>query len=146
MGIKRRKILIIPEYQLHYALVLSLCFLPVELLFLFVFWEIFDLIIARVSILSSSAPEILIQLRASLMWKLVLIEVAFWIASFVVGILMSHRTAGPLYKLAMAMKELREGKPNVELHFRKYDFFKNLADEFNALASSREAPTNKPPT
>jgi len=47
----------------------------------------------------------------------------------VVGLLYSHRIAGPLYHLRRVLREMREGKLDREVHFRKGDEFQGLADE-----------------
>ncbi len=46
---------------------------------------------------------------------------------------MSHRIAGPLYRLKMAMLKTATGKKIKKLAFREKDYFQELADSFNEM-------------
>ena len=48
---------------------------------------------------------------------------------------LSNRFAGPLFRLRRSMKALADGEPVEPLHFRNNDFWKELADQFNAVAA-----------
>jgi nitrogen fixation/metabolism regulation signal transduction histidine kinase len=48
---------------------------------------------------------------------------------------LSHRVAGPLYRLTKHMKDISEGKELNDVHFRTNDFFPELADTFNRMSS-----------
>ena len=48
--------------------------------------------------------------------------------------ILSHRVAGPIYRLTKHMKEISEGKKMNEVHFRTHDFFPELADTFNRMS------------
>jgi len=57
------------------------------------------------------------------------VVVVVFIAVF--GILLSHRIAGPLYRLHRHMSEIGQGKIQSEVSFRKGDYFQELAGSFN---------------
>ena len=65
----------------------------------------------------------------------------FWIAIFliaigcVVSIIMSHRVAGPLYRLKRMLRDVGDGQLNTELKFRSRDELHDLAEEFNNMLS-----------
>lgn len=47
------------------------------------------------------------------------------------GLFMSHRVAGPLYRLQRYMQDIKDGKDVGDVKFRKRDFFPELADGMN---------------
>lgn len=51
---------------------------------------------------------------------------------FVASIFMSHKIAGPIYKLKSYLAEVREGGANYPLSFRKGDNFSDLAKDVNS--------------
>ncbi|HEC79132.1 MAG TPA: HAMP domain-containing protein [candidate division WOR-3 bacterium] len=50
-----------------------------------------------------------------------------------VVIFISHKIAGPLYRLKMYMKKVGEGDFSVKLKFRNYDAIHDIADTFNEM-------------
>ena len=69
--------------------------------------------------------------RSTMKWIFLLasgitmINLTFW------GLYLSHRVAGPIYRLRKHMVELTEGNTQREVNFRTNDFFPELADAFN---------------
>jgi len=47
----------------------------------------------------------------------------------------TNRMVGPVYRMRNYMRQLAEGKPVAPLQFRQDDFWKEMADEFNALST-----------
>jgi hypothetical protein len=47
----------------------------------------------------------------------------------------SNRFAGPLYRMRQAMRDLASGMRVEPIQFREKDFWRDTADEFNALAA-----------
>jgi HAMP domain-containing protein len=60
------------------------------------------------------------------------------------GLFLSHRVAGPLYRLDQHMKAIAENRHSGEVKFRQGDFFQELAASFNRQMRSRliEAENN----
>lgn len=48
---------------------------------------------------------------------------------------MSNRFAGPIFRLRGAMKSLARGESVRPVHFREHDFWKDMAEDFNAIAA-----------
>ena len=46
---------------------------------------------------------------------------------------LSNRFVGPIYRLRSAMHELANGGPAEPIHFRKNDFWHDLADDYNLI-------------
>jgi hypothetical protein len=59
-------------------------------------------------------------------------------------LIVSHRVAGPLYKLRKEMRKLAESKKFSPIAFRERDFFKEIATDYNEalkeFASSKQLP------
>ena len=53
------------------------------------------------------------------------------IGTMVVMLFMSHRIAGPLYKLESSLDRLATGDMSFNIYFRKWDELKRMADVFN---------------
>lgn len=50
-----------------------------------------------------------------------------------VGLVVSHRIAGPLYKLRKHMDDVASGYTSQDVYFRKRDYFPEIADGFNRV-------------
>jgi len=48
---------------------------------------------------------------------------------------LSHRFAGPMFRLRRSMRDLARGKPVAAIRFREGDFWHEFADDFNAVAA-----------
>jgi len=58
----------------------------------------------------------------------------FLLPVFIVDtIKISHRFAGPVFALRRAIREVVQGKPPRKLNFRRYDFWHELAADYNAM-------------
>lgn len=71
---------------------------------------------------------VLEQLRPAMVASLVLLPLVL-----VDIVRMSNRFAGPLVRLRRSMQELAEGQPVEPLQFRRDDFWREVAEQFNAL-------------
>jgi methyl-accepting chemotaxis protein len=56
------------------------------------------------------------------------------------GILYSHRIAGPLHNLNNRMKQIAQGDAPSPVRFRRKDQFRELAESFNAMISKLKEP------
>ncbi len=55
------------------------------------------------------------------------------IVSTGIGLMFSHRIAGPMYKLKMHLDQLTESGEIKEIKFREGDYFTEVADAFNSF-------------
>ncbi len=85
-----------------------------------------------------NGPEIsyLENTRQDLLWLLIIMQGVMLILSFCISIFMSHRVAGPLYKLSMFFREAKAGNALPKISFRKKDYFPELATEYNEMMES----------
>lgn len=84
--------------------------------------------------------QVLEDLRQQVMWLLIALQGIFLVITFLVSIFMSHRIAGPLFKLAKFFALVRDSHlPDVlkeELFFREKDHFREIAADYNATMAS----------
>ena len=72
-----------------------------------------------------------------------LLVMLFLLPVFVLDtIKLSHRFAGPIYRLRQTIRSIAEGNPPPRLQFRDFDFWQGMAQDFNLMIdrlSGREA-------
>jgi hypothetical protein len=56
----------------------------------------------------------------------------------------SHRFAGPIWRLRHELRRLKEGSSIQPIHFRKGDFWTDLAEDFNAVLRRLERAEQNP--
>ena len=98
-----------------------------SLIFPFTIWDLFDKFI-------NSQPENAYKFeeaRNSLLVLLLLVELGIIGIVFVLSIFLTHKVAGPLYKLGNYLYEVRNGGANYPLTFRDDDYFHEVAEEVN---------------
>jgi nitrogen fixation/metabolism regulation signal transduction histidine kinase len=77
-------------------------------------------------------------LAASIRPVTIIVPIIFVVLAFIViyVIYLSHRTAGPLYKLKEAMDRVGEGDLSIKLKFRKHDEIHDVAESFNRMVEN----------
>lgn len=138
MATYRRRILLINRpFQLRFcvyvcAWVLALCFI-----YPLIVSNLFDYF-ARYLAMDPTHADIgtLFGTRKAVVSLLIVTEAVFMLLTFLLSIFISHRIAGPVYKLRKYMDEFSKGNYNRKLFFRKKDYFPELADDFNLMTRS----------
>lgn len=103
--------------------------------FIFIIGAVYNgIIFALFNTLFKFAPNnvqgLEIMRKDILLWLTVVLLIYCGIA-FVVCIFVTHRVAGPLYKLRNFLKNIANGKKPEELFFRRGDNFPELAHDYN---------------
>lgn len=124
---KRRIYLINPTFQLKVSAYICILVFISSLIYPFV---IYDLIVKFGEKIEST--EKLAQLKNDLITALALWEIGFMVIVFIVVIFISHKIAGPMYKLKQHLSSIKNGEPYGNIKFRSGDYFADLADDFNA--------------
>lgn len=136
---KRRQIIINKKFQL------KLCFIVCSLVFLstliypVAIYDIFE----KFTTLLGDDPAQFIDQRNNLFYYLIAVQFAFTILMVVICLVISHRIAGPMFKLTRYLSEMREGKDVGKLHFREGDYFPEVADELNKTIEFLNSKSNK---
>jgi HAMP domain-containing protein len=128
--------LINPGYQLKYIFWLAMTGFV-----LFVFYALnlyFHIkenysILVELSPMTAEAKHQLYHELDTLIVKLGIGSIFFLIGVAFIGMVMSHRTAGPLYHFKRVFDEIRGGKMEARIHLRPKDDFLDVAESFNEM-------------
>lgn len=128
LAVYKRSIFVInPQFQYKISIIIcSIVFLG-SLIYPVSIYELFEKIAAmhpeKISDIQSN--------RDQLFYILVLIQLAYLGIVFVVTLFMTHKIAGPMYKLQKFLQEIRAGKEYKPIFFRKGDHFQEVAEDIN---------------
>jgi methyl-accepting chemotaxis protein len=106
--------------------VCSLIFIS-SLIYPFTIYEIFESFFR----LDPSKANMLQKNRDELVKWLIMIQIMYVSVVFLVCIFVSHKIAGPMYKLGNYLKNIAAGNRPERLYFRNGDNFTEIADLFN---------------
>jgi methyl-accepting chemotaxis protein len=135
---KRRNFLVNPRFQLRFAFFISSWVIGLSLMFPMLLNEAFS-IITELVIRDPRGPEVaqVLAAKQDLFRNLYLFESAFVLVVFFLGVFLSHRIAGPLYKLDQYMREAaKTGNLKPMLRFRSGDHFLELAESYNEMVAA----------
>lgn len=143
---KRRKLRnfwINSVYQGRY--VLSLIFSSVIALLCFgVVFYLFTVenyeVLIELSPLTSEAYDELKRELALIAVYLSIVGVVFILLVTAIGIVFSHRAAGPLYNIQAVSKRIQSGEPNARIRLRPSDDFQEVANHLNAAFDCMHFP------
>ena len=132
MASYRRGIFLInKKFQLRFAVYVCAWVLALSFIYPIIIDSLFGYL---VHFLPSSAPlDVIRDMQRSLFWTLVLLQAIFLGLTFLISIFMSHRIAGPIYKLSKWFDEAKKGNLKDDLFFRKKDHFKEIAEDYNEM-------------
>ena len=135
MAYQRRLLLINKPFQLRFAFFVVSWMIALSVTYPMIIYELFEMmgrLLTKLSVDPSLGQQILSK-KADVIGLLVLLQLAVMSVMFLVSIFLSHRIAGPIYKLSRSMELARDGKLEGPIYFRKNDHFKEVADLFNSL-------------
>ncbi len=133
----RRQILINPSFQIRFSFFFTATVLAFSLITATFCLGMLELV--QGNPFFRDHPEALQALqgvRRDLLLVLFVVFTLIGTISFVISLYHSHRIAGPLYKLRLAMISLQQGVLDHHIKFRTKDNFVELADGFNAMADA----------
>lgn len=133
----RKKTLINKEFQLKVASYIT----GLVSLFVFIYpiiiYKVYDVVLAMIG--EGVNPENLEMLNASrnsVINAILFLQVILLVLVFISSIYLAHRIAGPLHKLVNSMKQGLDGALPKSLHFRRNDYFSEVAEEYTNLLES----------
>jgi len=133
----RKNFLINKDFQLKVASYIT----GVLILFVFIYpiiiYKIFDFIVSIVGEeCAGSSIDILNSSRTTVLVAIMGLQLMFIIFVFILSLYLSHRIAGPIYKLSMTLKLSANGPLQKIIKFRKNDLFSEVQDEYNQMMTS----------
>lgn len=136
----KRRFVVLRDFQIRFSILLSLVGIFVTLIVGIVIYRVYDNNIAVIAekgiVTSPAAIEFLVNLRSNFVKSLVAVFIGVTAILLIMGILLSHRMAGPIYALLRQMKLLSYGDFNASLLLRKGDEFQVVRDGYNDLVTS----------
>lgn len=79
---------------------------------------------------------VMIAIFSTMGWTIVIELLVLVPLVFCMGILLSHKVAGPLVRIQAALKQMESGEYNIHIKLRKGDALVELAEMVNHLAES----------
>lgn len=123
MAHKRSIIVINPQFQYKFSLLICILVVVLSLIFPVAIFDLVD----KIAIQSGNLD--IQEWKNQLIALLLLMELGFFAFVFILSLYLTHRIAGPLYKLQKYIKEQEEGDEFIPLTFRKGDYFQDLAQD-----------------
>ncbi len=129
-------LLVDAKYQLRFVALLTLQGVLLAGLFTLLFYaymrESYLSLMDLASLPDEAKDILLIQLRQAMLGMALLATLfAALLSGF--GLLVSHRTAGPIRQFRKVFMEIRQGKTSSRVQLRSSDHFREMADEFNEM-------------
>lgn len=128
---KRSIYLINPNFQLKLSGFICLLVFVSSIIYPF---TIYDMLSNFISQIAGSNPEMsasLAESRKSLIIMLSIWQLGFTLLVFILCIFLSHKIAGPMYKLQKFLHDVQDNGFNGRLFFRKGDYFQEVAEDIN---------------
>jgi hypothetical protein len=146
MASNHRKIYLInPQFQIKFSLYVCLLIFLSSLIYPITIFELLSSFLDFAALNAERIPEFrrltnnLEEKRNNLIIVLVLWQLGFIGLAFVVNIFLTHKVAGPLFKLKKFFHAIANGEDHGKLYFRNGDYFSDLAESYNAaMISIRE--------
>jgi hypothetical protein len=143
---KRRRILIINKrFQFRFAFYVCTWLFALSFIYPLIVDNIFTFFIRFIAADPASTKAAnLIKIRNDVLVLLIGMQLVFLGLSFLISIFMSHRIAGPIYKIRKFLTEAREarGYPQ-KLSFREKDYFLELAQDYNGMVEEVQGRLKK---
>lgn len=133
----RKKLIINPKFQFFFMFFMSfVSFIAISISYLSsfsFFWKLKQLGI-KLGIPNGSPFFQYIEQQEVLFGKILFgSSIGLFLLALVIGVIFSHRICGPLLRLEKHMLRIASGKEIAKIHFRKMDFFPEIATAFNAM-------------
>jgi methyl-accepting chemotaxis protein len=134
MAHKRSLILINKPFQLRFAFYVCSWLFVLSLFYPLSIEALLNSFLDYVR-LDPKGPELdkIEAVRQDLTQLVMMLQAGFLGVTFIVSVYLSHRIAGPWFKLRKFLDEASQGKTHQRLRFRKSDHFQELADSYNQM-------------
>lgn len=145
---RRKRYLINKHIQLSFLCIFMAIILPISLVLGFMLYSVHtDLnntlfLITKTSTDSANKEaalslktlqEQIVRDRHTSLFTLLVLILLYCLVIFVWGVYLTHRIAGPVYRITQGLRQAAEGNLKQRLILRKHDWLKETADAFNAL-------------
>jgi methyl-accepting chemotaxis protein len=136
MSYRRRILLINKKFQLKFSFFVTSWTLVLSLVFPSILYgtiEAFTRVLEKK--IDLPTLQVIRNLQAETMTAIVLFLIVFMATIFLISIFLSHRIAGPIFRIQSALERWPRGSIEKDVKLRKYDHFIELANSYNAAAN-----------
>ena len=134
-----KNFLLNPAYQIKYVFWISATGISLILINMGVFYsfirENYKLLVDMSPMEDTVKAQLYTELNQIIIY-LGIFAMFFVVATVLFGIILSHRTVGPMYHFKRVFREISQGKKDARVRLRPKDDFKDVADEFNRMMDS----------
>ena len=138
---KIKNLIINPQYQMRYIFWLTGSGLVLVVLNTLIFYskvrENYEFLV-EMSPMTDEAKSLLFQELRHIAWSIGFSSIAFLLLVAILGVVVSHRTAGPLYHFQRIFNEIKKGRMDARVRLRPKDDFQNVAVTFNEMMDQLE--------
>lgn len=134
MPYKRARILINKKFQLKFAFFVCTWIFALSMIYPLIIYNVFEYFLTFVPVGTPGLVERMKGIENQVIFLLALLQLLFLVVTFLICIFLSHRIAGPIYRIRKAMDEITRGNFEERVTFRKNDHFTELQDTFNEMA------------
>ena len=144
MQYKRSLILINKPFQYRFALYVCSWTFAMSLIYPLIIYSLYDYFMKYMALDPHGPTMVAIQsTKSQVVWLLVGLQLLFLAVTFVISIFLSHRIAGPLYKVNRIFKDVRDGNMKEVMRFRETDHFQELSVSYNQMMDSLKASLSR---
>lgn len=122
---KRSVFLVDPKFQLNFALIVAGMILCASVLYPIILIDFIDDLVVKYPNLASEVGSS----SSTMIVYLLIVQAVFILVCGIICIFLTHKIAGPLYKLKSHLSGIRQGEPITPLAFRTSDYFSDVAEE-----------------
>ena len=133
---KIANIIIMPSYQIRYIFWLSargFCLVGINALVVYHYFKENYLSLMELSPMTEAARNQLFNEMHQFLLIMIAVSLGFMALMTLVGLVVSHRTAGPLFHFKRVFEEIRSGETKARIRLRPKDEFKEVAEAFNKM-------------
>lgn len=131
---RRSIILIDKKFQLRFCLYVCSWLFALSLVYPLIIDHLFEiLMIVASKVPDAPAAKNVESTKTYVVVLLVILQLLFVGITFLISLFVSHRIAGPLFKLKKFFAEASQGHLSQNLKFREKDHFQDVADEYNSM-------------
>ena len=140
MAANQRKIIVInPQFQIRLGIYLLIIVFLASIIYPYTIYNVLADVINNVKIFDSHVVDNFQNKKLYLILVLTLWHLGSSAIIFILCIFITHRIAGPIYKLTNYLKNLDSGAEIQPLRFRKGDYFQELPEVVNSLVARVQA-------
>tara|TARA_B110000908_G_C10027716_1_gene345924 strand:+ start:175 stop:717 length:543 start_codon:yes stop_codon:yes gene_type:complete len=128
---KRKTYLINKSFQLKFSLFLVIVVIFSSIVYPMTIYELYSSVAMSLSTQFPHASQEFMEKRGAILQMLIVWQVTFAVLVFVIGIFLSHKIAGPVYKIQKFIRGIKDTNHHDKLILRNGDHFGEVAKDYN---------------